>query len=120
MKFLTMAARLTSLEARRRPAARIVVCWCGCDLPLGQHKPGCPAAGDSGPVVTIGGRSQDVVLRVVWEQSPITNPNPQPAPSVTQPPAPVASVPAAEVPAVDALVLAAQARVARAYARRSR
>jgi hypothetical protein len=115
MKPLTMAARLTRLEARRRPAARIVVCWCG--LPPGQHKPGCPAAGDPGPVVTIGGAARDVVvLAVHYEEAPITNPNP--APSVTPPPAPVASAPAAEVPAVDALVLAAQERVRRAYARR--
>lgn len=112
----TIDTRLQHLEARRRPAARIVVCWCA--LPPGQHKPDCPAAGDPGPVVTIGGRpTNDVVLSVVYEETAITNP----APSVTPTPAPVASVasvasaPAAEVPP---FVLAAQRRAREAYTRK--
>ncbi len=108
----SLAARLTRLEAARRPQPRIFVV-------IGDGEP--RHAGE----IWIGGKRtdetpapHDVVIQLAYAPAELTNPNP--APSVTQPTAPVASTAVVEVPAVDALVLAAQARVARAYARRSR
>ena len=111
MKPLTMAARLTALEARRLPQPRIFVV-------IGDGEPRHPGE------IWIGGRRtdetpapHDVVIQLTYAPAELTNP--QPAPSVTPPPNPVASVPdVVEVPAVDALALKARQRVERAYARR--
>jgi hypothetical protein len=109
MTHKTLTKRLERIEARRRPAARVVVCWCS--LADGQHLPDCPAAGAPGPVVTIGGAARDVVvLAVHYEEAPITNPNPAPSVTPQPPPAPAAAVPA--------FVVAAQERVRKAYTRR--
>lgn len=35
-----LAQRLARIEAQRRPAARVVVCWCEDDE---KHHPDCPA-----------------------------------------------------------------------------
>lgn len=110
MKSLTLAARLTRLEAARLPQPRIYVV-------VGDGEP--RHAGE----IWIGGRRtdetplpHDVVIQLAYTPAEVTNPNP--APSVTHQPAPVASVPVVEVPEVDALVLKARQRVERAYARR--
>lgn len=100
----TQRVRLAAVEAKRKPPPRVFVVI-GADEPRRPgdvYIGGVPTDERPGP--------DDVVVRVMYEQSPVTNPAPGAASAPPVPPPPVQSADVPPVPTIEP-----DSRIGRAY-----